>query len=98
MSEEGAAAVVALAVKMNRKSFSRITWLVGAGVGKSLLPFSIVPGGNVVCVFQVQKTQESCCELRGQKDAKWDLRRTRYGEICFPSQREFCFCRHMFVC
>lgn len=47
--------------------------------------------------FQVPKTSESCGELRGQEDAKWDLRRTRYGGICLPSQCEFCVCTRLFT-
>lgn len=42
---------------------------------------------NVVSLFQVQETQESCGELRRQKDAKWDLGGTRYGGVCFQNSR-----------
>lgn len=39
----------------------------------------------VPLLLQVQETQESCGQLRGQEDAKWDLGRTRYGQICFQT-------------
>lgn len=82
----------ARAASMNRKSFSRITWWVKKGRGELLLPLSRGAQANVVSLFQVQETQESCGELRRQKDAKWDLGRTRYGEVCFQTLRFVCVC------
>lgn len=43
-----------LAAKMNRKSFSQITWLVKISLGKTLVIFQQTY--SVVCIFQVQKT------------------------------------------
>lgn len=82
----------ARAASMNRKSFSRITWWVKKGPEELLLPLSRGAQANVVSLFQVQETQESCGELRRQKDAKWDLGRTRYGEVCFQTLRFVCVC------
>lgn len=65
---QGAVVLAALAVaargKMNRNSFSRLTWLVKADLGKCVLPLNVVSQINAVCVFKVQKASESCCELR----------------------------------
>lgn len=42
--------------RMNRNSFSRLTWLVKAGLEKHQLPLNVVSQINVVCVFKVPKT------------------------------------------
>lgn len=57
----------------------------GWGRGETLLSSCQNCQMNVGPLFQVQETQESCGELRRQKDAKWDLGRTRYGGICFQT-------------
>lgn len=62
---------------MNRSSFSRLTWLVKAGLEKHQVPLNVVSQFNVVCVFKVPETQESCGELWWQEDAKWNLRGAR---------------------
>lgn len=83
---------------MNRSSFSRLTWLVKAGLEKHQEPLNVVSQFNVMCVcLRFRRHRKAVVSSGDKKMPNGILEEQGKGGVVFLLYGS-CVCVHMFLC